>query len=379
AQCALLLRTSLIGFLLAPVWGVLTLGVFVAAVCFLEPVFRKKCRYKFLETELVCGGLLLICASLGLRGMRVYGFDAGYLLAAFCIPFATAAGSLSGGVAVGMCFGTGMALYDMQPAPIAFMAFVALTVSVFASAPRPLASLSTAVAYVLAAYLFGVPPAWQQTVCFAVGALAYALVPERVVAKVHDTLFSPATALAARGVIHRSAREVGNRLIGASRIFTDMQIAMEQVPEEDAGGGTLEQKVCAKCLRYGECSAKSGYRAALATMERASAAKGRASVSEIPSLLSMCDNLPALISAATSSAQARHEQTLLREAKKEGRKIVAQQLSLMASMLRQLGEQVKTPVRFDAAKEKKIRDELAYRGAAVPEVIVSPDTVSVVL
>ena len=379
AQTALLLKHSQIGYLLMPVWGILSLGVFVASVCFLHPVLVKRCKFKFLETELACGGVLLICAALGLSGMRVRGFDLCYLIAAFCIPFTVAVGSLSGGVAVGMCFGAGIALYDMHPAPIAFMAFVALVTSLFAAAPRPLASLSATAAYVLVAYLFAAPPLWQQTVCFAVGAIAFCFVSPARLRAVRDALFTPATATAARGIIGRSAQETGNRLIGASRIFTDMQLAMQQVPEGEETAGDLERNVCARCASYAECSAKRGYRAALAAMERSSATKGRASVSEIPALLSACNNLSALVGAASASAQARHEQILLREAKKEGRKIVAQQLGLMSGVLRQMGEQVKTPVRFDAVKEKRIADELSYRGAAVPEVIVTDDTVSVVL
>lgn len=70
---------------------------------------------------------------------------------------------------------------------------------------------------------------------------------------------------------------------------------------------------------------------------------------------------------------------LLDEARQEGRKIVAQQLGLMSDVLRQIGERVKTPAQFDSVKEKKIAEELSYRGAAVPEVIVTEDTVSVVM
>ena len=65
AQTALLLKHSQIGYLLMPVWGILSLGVFVASVCFLHPVLVKRCKFKFLETELACGGVLLICAALG--------------------------------------------------------------------------------------------------------------------------------------------------------------------------------------------------------------------------------------------------------------------------------------------------------------------------
>lgn len=379
AQATLLLRRSQIGYLLMSAWGVLTLGVFVAAASFLYPVLRQKCRYKFLETELACGGALLICASLGLRGMRVFGFDACYLLAPFCILFALSTCSLSGGVAVGMCFGAGIALYEMQANAIAFFAFAALVAALFASAPRPLASLSVAAAFVLVSCLFASPPAWQQTVCFAVGALAFSLVREKTLASVRDALFAPASAAAARGIIHRTSAETGRKLLGASRIFTDMQQAMEQVPEEQREESVLEQKVCLHCPQYETCRAQSGYKEALAVMERASAVKGRASVSEIPSLLSSCVRLSALVNEATASAQTRQAQLLRHEAKREGRKIVAQQLSLMSGVLRQLGEQIKTPARFDAAKEKQIKDELSYRGAAVPEVIVTEDAVSVVL
>ncbi len=379
AQCALFCMRSRIGYLIMPVWGMLALGMFVASVCFLRPVFMQKLKYKFLETELVCGGVLLICASLGLGRMQIYGFDAAYLLAAFFIPFAAAVGSVSGAVAVAMCFGTGMALASMHANVIAFMAFAALVTAIFASAPRPIASLAAAASYVLISYLFSSAIAWQQAVCFAAGSLAFSLVPPKALRRVRDTLFSPVTATAARGIIGRAATETGNSLLGASRIFTDMKIAMEQVPEQPVRDGLLESKVCAHCPRYANCLQADGYREALAKMERNTAVKGRASVSEIPALLSVCTNLSALVSCATKGASERHEQMLIGEAKKEGRRIVAQQLGLMSDVLRRIGERVQTPAAFDSFREKQIADELAYRGAAVPEVIVTQDTVSVVL
>ena len=378
AHSTLLLARNRIGYLLPWAWGILALGVFTAGVCFFRPVFGQKLKYKFLETELVCGGALLICATLGLGALRVYGFDAAYLLSAFFIPFAAGGGSLSGAVAVGICFGSGIALYGGTAAPIAFMAFTALITAVFAAAPRPIAALSAATAYVLISYLFSAPPSWQQTLCFTLGALSFAILPQSVLRKVRDTLFTPVTAAAARGIIGRTAADTGNNLLGASRIFADMQLAMQQVPPADAVPAVLEKQVCADCPRYAECSSAAGYRAALSTMERSSAAKGRASVSEIPAFLSRCAHLSALVSAATEAAQARHEQILIGEAKQEGRKIVAQQLGLMSGVLRQIGERVKTPVRFDSVKEKQIAEELSYRGVAVPEVIVTDDAVSVV-
>ena len=378
SQAAVILMRGRIGYLGVFVWGVFSVGVLAASVCFLKPVIVRKLRYKFLETELVCGGILLICASLGLSRMRVYGFDAAYIFAAFFVPFAAGVGSLSGAVAVAMCFGSGIALSSLNPAPIAFMAFAALVTSVFSAAPRPLPSLSAAVGYMLASYMFSLPPSWQQCLCFAVGALAFALIPPRVITKVRDSLFAPVTAAAARGVIGRVANETGNSLLGASRIFDDMRLAMEQVPEvaEDC---VIEKNVCSTCNRYADCSSRNGFKEALVKMERESAAKGRAVVSEIPSVLSACVNLSSLVSCATETAKNRHEQIIIGEAKKEGRKIVAQQLGLMSGVLRGLGERVKTPARFDSEKEKKIAVELAYRGAAVPEVIVTDDTVSVVI
>ncbi|WP_251546856.1 SpoIIE family protein phosphatase [Pumilibacter intestinalis] len=378
SQFSLVAQSGKLGYLGALAWGLMALGLFAAAVCFLVPVLVRRMRYKFLETELVCGGILLICASAGLSRMSAGGFDAAYLIAPFFVCFAAGAGSLSGAVAVAMCFGSGIAITSATAAPIAFMAFSALVAAVFAAAPRPLPSLSAAAGYVLASYMFSAPPSWQQTLCFAAGALAFALVSPDALAKVRDMLFSPATAVAARGVIGRAANETGNDLLSASRIFDDMKIAMEQVPET-VEPSVLERRVCADCDRYRECAAGSGFKDALAKMERSSAAKGRASVSEVPALLSACKNLPALVSCATEAAQSRHEQMIVSEARKEGRKIVAQQLGLMSNVLKSMGERVKTPAHFDTASEKKIAVELSYRGAAVPEVIVTADTVSVVL
>ncbi len=379
SQVSLLAMQAQIGWLLLMVWGVLALGFFVASVCFLRPVLLQKLKYKLLETELVCGGLLLICASLGLGRLRVYGLDASYLMAGFCIPFAAAVGSVSASVGISVCFGAGMALSCGQIDPIAFLAFAALLSCVFVATPRPIASLSTAAAYVLVSYLFSSSVVWQQPLCFAVGALAFSCMPSKVLAKVHDVLFAPVTAMAARGIVNRAAAETGNDLFHASQIFSDMKVAMEQVPAAIGGAATLEKQMCVRCERYAVCSTTPGFSEALDKMERTSAERGRASVSEIPTLLSVCTHLPELVGKASLSAQVRHEELLLADAKCEGRKIVAQQLGLMSQVLYRMGERARRPARFDTAKEMKIAEDLAYRGAAVPEVIVTEDTVSVVL
>lgn len=379
SQFSLLFMSGKMNYAVMFVWGVFALGIFVAAVCFLKPVLVQNLKYKLLETELVCGGVLLICAALGLSHMKVYGFDLSYLLAAFFVPLAAAVGSVSCSVAVSMCFGAGISIAAMQLAPLAFMAFSALITSVFAKAPKPLASLAESASYVLISYLFSFPPSWQQLVCFALGSLAFSFIPERAVAKLRDMLFAPVTAMAARGIVNRAAAETGNELLGASRIFYDMQIAMQQIPESSDKASVLETGVCAHCSRYKECSEKSGFREALGKMERNSAVRGRASVSEIPTLLSECSNLSALVAGATDAAQKSHERIITDKAKREGRKVVSQQLGLMAGVLKQMGERVRIPVKFDSVKENKIAEELAYRDLTVPEVIVADDTVSVVV
>ena len=378
AQFSLACKLGSLGILTIAVWGILSIGIFVAAVCFLKPAIIKNFKYVFLETELVCGAVLLIAASLGLNAISIFKFNTAYLLAGFVIPFAVAAGSLSCGVAVGISFGCGISLYTMNPSPISFMAFAAITCAIFASAPKPISSLAVTAAYVLAAYLFGVPPLWQELVCFAVGALMFSIVPKRAVSRVHDLLFSPVTAVAARAIVNRAAEETGKNLLGASRIFDDMKSAVMQVPPPD-DGGVLEKKVCSHCKNYSKCSAKSGFKEALTVMENDSAQMGRASVSQVPQLLADCENLSALISGATESAQERHELVLVRKAKCEGRKIVAHQLGLMAGVLRQISASTLTPVEFNTPCENKIADELSYRGAAVAEVMVTERKISVVM
>lgn len=378
AQFSLACKLGSLGFLPIAVWGIFAIGIFVASVCFLKPAVVKNFRYVFLETELVCGAVLLISASLGLNGMSVFEFNPAYLLAGFVIPFAVAAGSLSCGVAVAISFGCGISLYTMNPSAISFMAFAAVVCAVFTAAPKPIASLAVTAAYVLAAYLFDSPPLWQQLVCFAVGALAFSVVPKRAVSRVHDLLFSPVTAVAARAIVNRAAEETGKNLLGASRIFDDMQSAVLQVPplKNDC---ILEKKVCAVCKNYSACSARAGFKEALSVMENDSAQMGRASVSQVPQLLSDCRNLSALISGATESARERHEQVLVHKAKCEGRKIVAHQLGLMSGVLRQISAATLTPVEFNAPCESKIADELSYRGAAVAEVMATDNKVTVVM
>ncbi|MDE7395124.1 MAG: SpoIIE family protein phosphatase [Clostridiales bacterium] len=351
---------------------------FLAFVCFLTPVLVKNLAYELLETEVICGAAFVTFFAFGAASVPKVGFLCAYFLGGLAVALCGRIGNGALTVGASVCFGSGIAICT-RPEMIAYWVFAGFVGMLFSAAPRPVPQLSFCTAFVLAGYLFS-PPAWQCTLALSVGACLAAFLPRSTAKAWRTFLFGRFTKEAARGLIDRTAQRTGGELLSASHIFTDMQAAMENVPEEREESAVLEQDVCAHCFKYAECCESQAFRPALGVLEARSAEKGRASVSELsPYLAASCENLTALIAGAGKSAEALYQRRLVQKAKSEGRRLVASQLGLMANVLRSAGERVRTSEPMDDDAAEKVCTELRYAGYLAADAVVAGGAVSVVV
>lgn len=374
---------SQINIVQAVVWGCLAVGLtFLFSSC-IVPIIIRKMQFKLLQTEVIAACVLLCCYAIGLAHINFYRVE---LLPIVAVPVILVSGYLgkaSGAMVSGMCFGLALAIYSYSVEPIAVYVFMALIASMFLSAPRVLSSVAAIMGYTIIVYFFGAEQGdnLNTFISLAIGAALYMAIPRSLLEQANAFISASHASAAARGMINRAKKSMGNSLIASSRIFNEMSSALtEKQTRQINGAFVLQSQICAFCADYNRCKNSDGYNEALEKIMEVSTAKGRASVKEMPVFLSAnCGNLSRLVMFAGAEAEKNHEQLLRCSSESAAREIVCNQLDGMAKVLLKLGTNAAAPESFDVKTERALIEELNYCGVVASEALVTLNSISILV
>jgi len=348
---------------------------------FFYPVLKRGLKFKLLDHELVCGGVILCVLALGLCRAEFFYFPLVAAIAAFVILFAAKIYGVAGAMIAGLCFGIGSSVFDYQIIWMAYYPLMALLAAVFVPTPRPVSVVALLAGYILVTYFFNLDAlhAYMWLAALTAGGIAYILIPKRKLAQIKSVLnpdYSPAAARyninllrehTARGILRTGeVFEEMSRYVGGGGTFTpDTALLVERIRGE----------VCSGCGK--KCSVTNSD---IATLIETSIEKGRATIVDLPaSVIESCKFSAGMISATAALANEYHKMREKKNTEKMAKDIVADQLRGVGDVLKAMSASVSPPLSYDFDKEKKIKEELVYNGIYCHDVILSPSAATLVV
>lgn len=347
------------------------------------PIIKNRLRYKFLDSELICGGIVIASLTYGLAEIPLV-FPLAPLFFACVVLFGAKAAN-SGSLAVGLCCALGYAISDGVSLIGAF-ALMSVTALIFIPAPRILSALSLIMSFIMYTFFFNLIPenAWMWIVSLLLGGLIYILIPQRKLKAVSE-FFSPDGRKALRSMVNRSRVETGRKLEAIGGVFGEMSVILKSGEDEINQNHLAELSqsligsVCAQCTKYESCVSQ-GMMPLVCKVMQSSLEKGRVSVADLPdNIKSECISLAGLISTSSQYAEKFSDRLNQLKSVNAAKKTVSAQLNGIAEILFTLAKKEAEPLRFDAEIEKKIAEELTYRNVITMEALVTGNGTSVML
>ncbi|MCH5164609.1 MAG: SpoIIE family protein phosphatase [Clostridiales bacterium] len=339
------------------------------------PIFKNRLRYKFLDSELISGGIIVASLAYGLARIPI-----GFPIAPFFFAIMVLAGSKvfgSGGLGVGLCFALGFAISDGTTLVGAFV-LMSLTALIFIPAPRILSALSLVMSFIMYTFFFDIIPdnGWMWMASIVAGGVVYLLIPNSKIEVAKD-FFRPDGRKVLRSMVNRNRVAAGLKLEAVSDVFGEMSMIMGdgagRVSENHIAELTqsLVGSVCALCSRYEVCS-HSCIMDGVGEVMAFSLESGRVTVPELPDIIkNNCISIAALISTSSQLASAYTERVAQLKNVNTAKKMVSSQLKGISEILTALAKKEAEPLRFDEEIEKKIAEELTYRTVVTSEVLVT--------
>ncbi|MCL2822121.1 MAG: hypothetical protein FWD86_02855, partial [Firmicutes bacterium] len=242
----------------APVVLLITLSPLAAYVgyCFFLPLFKNGVRFKLLDTELICGGIVLCIVAMGLNRAAIFHFPTVAVFAAFAILFAALLYGPTGGLVVSICFGIGAAAYTYQISDLAVYAAMGLLAAVFRGAPRLIGASANILGFVLVTFFFGLDMQQAHLFCLAllIGGVSFCIIPKGKLAKLKNILNPDKTQASARFSANLLREEAGRRLFKTGEAFAQMSFFISQEQEKSDFNPydylpKIKNKICQGCYK----------------------------------------------------------------------------------------------------------------------------------
>ncbi|MBQ4049327.1 MAG: SpoIIE family protein phosphatase [Clostridia bacterium] len=352
-----------------------------AFVCyvFINPLQNHRLKYKLLDTEIVCGAAMLVVAGLGLSATAVGQFSPFWLVAVFAVCVAGKSVSNTVALVSAVCLGLGASLYYNSPFFLAASCVVSATAILFLPAPRALVAPAVCSTFVAFCFYFGVE---TQGTLYAlasvfVGGVAYAVLPKKFIATVSAFFGAPKSRTALRYMVNKNRRDTGNELVRVSEIFWEMGESMVQTTVTPKKLSLLKDavtaRVCEHCVNRDKCAEQGVFQEISALIE-CSINSDRANILNASPLLSEnCVNIVALIDCVNDLLIKYEGLKRKSDTTNAAKVVVASQLKGVSDILKSMSLKQSTPINYAEEHEKRIMDDLTYRGVIAGEVWVKED------
>lgn len=208
--------------------------------------------------------------------------------------------------------------------------------------------------------------------------LLFLALPPALVRKMENKLVFYREKHLSRIAINRNRAAIGEKLFEISGVFREIQSTFTSLSgnEADEGAkeyivGYLAETVCKNCTQYKSCQRKN-FRQGLQKLVEVGAAKGRASLIDVPKeLADICTDQSGVLYAANKQLTEYRRYTLEAENAKEGRNLLAGQAQGVSEILKNLALEQSAPLRIRTDKEKLLDVALLKTGVVCSEMLLT--------
>ena len=353
----------------------------IANTTFISSMVKRNYVLNLNTDEKVCGAVLLISLFCGLGAIEFFNVDFVRLIATFLILFVSMF-STSIAIALGVCMGIGVSLCTGEISYIALFSFMAIISSVFKD-NKFYAFFSVVLADIMIGLYFNGFASYgvYNIVSVAISGVVYLCLPKKVIEKVGGMLFLKTSNSGSKNLVLKNKLMLSNKLKTTADVFYELdksfrKLTKGNLPIESAKKMiTVEiiQNTCEGCKNKQECFRRLGDSAKeiFTNLTNVGFEKGKVSLVDLPQYLtSRCTNINNLITNTNSLLSQYGEYSNMVNNLDASKILIAEQLSGVSNILRNLAENTGQNIAFDTEKEEKIKEELRYNNIIVNDIIV---------
>lgn len=347
--------------------------------------------YKLNLVEIISALSILCALFCGLSNLEIFGLSVFKLFASFVVLISSSVFNMSTTLLVSCVMGLGEMLASASALSLAPLVIWALVVSCFRTQKRVFRAVAIiGVEIVVGFYLnlYGVY-GLHSLLPVVISAIAYVALPKKLLEKIRNFCNLSSSTMAMRNVVNRSRESLCKRLLELGEVFGEMDYVFRSMIKSGMTkgevknflAGEVREKVCASCPERHTCHrqcVEETY-SVFDNLINSALERGKTSLLEVPPFLTTrCSRVSSIVSTVNQLClQYRNYAGVLSNID-ASRVLIAEQLSGVSKIMKDLAGEVKRNVSFDCGREEAIISELSYNNIVCSDVVVYEQNADVV-
>jgi len=345
-----------------------------------KAIIKKGFKYKFSYEETFTIFLSVLLLGLGVSNLlSPFAWKGVSIFLILCISFTYKSGK---SLLTSVVLGLSLAVYYKNVNFVSLYLIIAIAVQSLMPVSRFLSAISViAVDYVCYSFL-GVLGSYEilNALSTSVGVLIFCSIPKRVLGALKNRINLFRDKQLTRMSINRLRLMTSNRLFELSAVFleiADSYLALSTLDEKNGTATSLlnraTESVCVNCRLKDKCIIRPQKKSELLSMIEIGLAKGKLSFIDVPKDLSSCVKLSDLIYALNKFILEEKDRALKKMDRDTNRKVLSGGARGVAEILKGLGCEYGTQLKYQSALEKTLSESLYRSGYIVSELMVYGD------
>ena len=339
--------------------------------------------YKLSSLEIISACVLLGAISCGLTAYNFWGFELIKLFAVFMVLFSAYTFNVSATLVVGITMGLGSLLFANNPELLAPFSLFSLTAVTFKSKYKFIPALALIAVDLCLGYFVGAYYSYSyiSVIPCVLAAATFLFIPNRILENVSGVISSNSNSVAMRNVVNRSREGLTRRLYNLSEVFREMDYVfrsmikggMSKEEVKEILLGEIKEKVCADCKEKNYCHrvCQAETEKVLSELVNCALERGRTTLLDVPShLTSRCSRVSNLVSVINNLTAQYKQYASFMNNLDASRVLIAEQLSGVSKIMKNLAGEVNKNVIFDAGRENTLIDELTYNNIVCADAVI---------
>ena len=354
---------------------------------FLHATLKRGFAFKLNLDEVICGSVIIIAFSCGLSALNLYGIEFVKMIGVLAILMATYMFANFNVLFVSSLIGIGAAIYTNNINYVATFVCYGLLAKAFKSNNK----IFSCIAICLVEVLFGLYFKTYTTfgvfslVSILMGEILFLLMPTKVFEKATDILAGSREKVAIRSIVNHSKEGIYKRMNEIASVFNEMDIVFRNMVKgvlspADAKKMLTSEVIEKCCLESPEITRMFRVDAKMTTQVfeniiEIGFEKGKVTLLDSPQYITSKVGKINYIINLINQLLASYKHYAVMVSNMDGsRVLIAEQLSGVSSILKNLANEVKLNISFDLSKENQLIEELTYKNIFCLEAIVYEQT-----
>lgn len=361
----------------------LLIGLIFTYCCIITLSAIKSRNYAFRLNidEAVCCGVLVLALFCGVYQVNFFGFDVAKFIAVILILILSYFSQITGTI-FAVAVGLGIAFASNNVGYIPLFVLMSIFASIFKTSSRIYSVLAVIAIEVLFGVYFNIFSSYDMLapICTIAGCIVYICIPTKWLKSLNNHfIFNDSSAV--KNIYNQNRSLMSKKLFGVSEVFFEMDKVYRQFVKgvlsvEDAKkmlAAELIDSCCNGCKDKNKCLHTIGeeIRTILNDLFNIAFEKGKISILDLPPYLtSRCNKASSMVGIINSLVYQYKQYSNMMTNLDNSKILIAEQLSGVSKIMRELSKELDTPIAFDTSKENKIIEELTYKNIVCKEVAV---------